>query len=416
MSKRFNSLLFVRATRWSLFVGLVLAVAGWCVQDAFRTHPKRLEQDAYIWQMVWKDALRQSVGENAALVRAWRVLFAHVAVDGRVRRPDVDAKVLRASERPVVVVVRIEGQIEAFEINDLRAKALGALREAHDAGLTVAGIEIDHDCASAKLARYTQFLASLREGLGTDTRVFITALPAWLGTPTLPALLAQADEAILQVHAVANPRHGLFNATQALAWVERFNAVAPHPFRVALPTYGSRVRYDSFGNIASVESETPLANGGSEGTELVVSPAQVQGFLDALSGQSLARLQGIAWFRLPTGDDARAWHTNTWRALLTGVPLHADLRVTARPAESPGLFDIVLVNRGETDAVGPGAVDVPSHCSMLDGVNGYQVVGLATARQQLKTSESYLLKPKGERAMAWARCEHNPEHDIRASP
>ncbi len=405
----------ITAIVWSFLIAAMVILA-WRTKDLLSVPRKHFEQDAYIWQMKWKDPLRQSVRDNGGIVRAWRVLFVHIATDGHVRRPDVDANTLRASARPVVVVVRIEGQIEEFNIADLQSKVLSAFEQARTAGLNISGIEIDHDCASARLARYVQFLAIMRVALGGDTKLFITALPTWLASPILPSLLAQADEAILQVHAVTDPRQGLFNATQAMAWAEKFNAVTPHPFRLALPTYGSHVRYDSFGNLASVESEAPLTNGGHGGTELVVAPQDVQTLLNALSIRQPARLRGIAWFRLPTSDDGRAWHTNTWRALVTESPLRADLRITSRPAGSPGLFDILLVNRGETDAQVRDSIDVPDYCSMLDGVNGHQATGLATPSQQLKPTQTYLLKPQSERLIGWARCQHNPEHDLRISP
>ena len=108
------------------------------------------------------------------------------------------------------------------------------------------------------------FLARLRGLLPPSLKLSITALPAWLDSPELPALLEAVDSSVLQVHAVSNPRLGLFNPRQARDWAARWGQVSDKPFYLALP-YGVALLSDDQGGPV-VESEVTL---------LPASPARV---------------------------------------------------------------------------------------------------------------------------------------------
>lgn len=372
--------------------------------------------DAYIWQLQWKDSLRAAIQDHRDSVRAWRVLWAQVRGDGTVRPVQVDAAALQASGRPVVVVVRIEGQLEQFDAATLQRQALDALGRARASGLLVVGLEIDHDCATAKLPRYTLFLQGLRQVMGGHAALAITALPAWLSSADLPALLTLVDHAVLQVHAVQNPSLGLFDRARAVRWAQAFNTLSPVPFRVALPTYGSRVHFDSLGNYTAVESEAPSLKGPASGTELIVSPQDVAAFLADPALAHLDKLEGFAWFRLPTADDQRAWHANTWRALLTGAPLHAQADLQAVPSAQPQLFDLFLRNTGSTDLPWPTQIDLPRYCTELDGSQGYVAVPPAVGGPRLKNTQARLLAPQRSVHIGWAHCTTSPEKDWHVIP
>ncbi|MDA4569495.1 DUF3142 domain-containing protein, partial [Escherichia coli] len=66
------------------------------------------------------------------------------------------------------------------------------------------------------------FLTALKNRLEPGTPLSITALPTWLNSPDLDALLKVPDESVLQVHAVLNPTQGLFDAKRAQAWISAF--------------------------------------------------------------------------------------------------------------------------------------------------------------------------------------------------
>ena len=74
-----------------------------------------------------------------------------------------------------------------------------ALAKLQAQGLTLAGLEIDHDAGVARLPGYQAFLAQLRNRLPSTLALSITALPSWLGSRELPALLATVDSSQLQV-------------------------------------------------------------------------------------------------------------------------------------------------------------------------------------------------------------------------
>lgn len=385
-----------------------LAIALWLLRPA----PAALPHDAYIWQRQWNAALREAIAESPTQIRSWRVLLAQADQTGVFRHASLEVPPLAASGRPVIGVIRLEGQIANFDESRLIAGIRASLQAAHDKGLTLAGVEIDHDCASAKLARYAAFLARLRAELPAARPLAITALPAWLNAPALPAVLAQADEAVLQVHAVSNPQSGLFEPRRALDWVQRFSRLSPVPFRVALPAYGSQLRFDAFGNLAGVESEMPLLGAAGRREEMIVAPRDVQRLLRELQARPPARLAGFAWFRLPTGEDRRSWQPATWRAVLRDETLAETATLITRTSADPQLFDLVLHNPATTDVPLPARITLPAACSLADGANGYTFLASAQDKPALLRAQSGLLRPGHELVIGWARCPRNPESDL----
>jgi len=55
----------------------------------------------------------------------------------------------------------------------------------------VAGVEIDHDCATARLSAYARFLSILRARLDRTVPLSITALPAWLSAPEVDEVFSK---------------------------------------------------------------------------------------------------------------------------------------------------------------------------------------------------------------------------------
>lgn len=78
---------------------------------------------------------------------------------------------------PVIVVVRIDGQLTPISSTALLSVLRTLLQQFRDAGVVLCGIEIDHDCASVQLRQYGALLNELRQALPTDLRLSITALP-----------------------------------------------------------------------------------------------------------------------------------------------------------------------------------------------------------------------------------------------
>lgn len=358
-----------------------------------------VEQDAYVWQRQWSAPVREAVTQSADLVAHWRVLAAQLDAQGRWVDVHYDRDALRASGKPVILVVRIDGQLAQWHADDVAGHVQALIQQA--SGLPVTGIEIDHDCATSRLDDYAALLASLRQRLPANLSLSITALPTWMGAPALPAVLAHADDVVLQVHAVQSPRAGLFDAKLARAWIDRFASLAPRGFHVALPAYGTRVAWGDDGRPRSVESEARSLDSAEDAHELAATPEQVAGLLSDLRRHPPPGWRGVAWFRLPTSQDARAWSPATWRAVVTGRALSAKFSVQWSRNMASGAFDVVLSNDSVIDASLPDLVSLPSQCVLADGINGYVLD--ASARVLRREREGWL-RGQHKRVIGWVRC------------
>jgi hypothetical protein len=398
----------VRALLAGIFL-VLLTTASWVFPlPATRT----LDHDAYIWQRSWNAALETAIESNTDLVSTWRVLAAQARPDGRLVATAINKAVLQRSQRSVVLVIRIDGQLQKFDSARLQGDVVALYRRWTAEGLPVAGIEIDFDCATSRLPEYSRFLAGLRSSLDARARLSITALPAWIASPALGELLSYPDESVLQVHSVEHPGSGgLFDPVKARQWIVRYAEITPHGFRIALPTYGSRIGFDAYGNLAFVESETALGRGSAMSQELTVTPQAVKDLLDSMKRSAPKKLLGFTWFRLPTDSDKRAWSAVTWRALVLDQPLTRQSRIGARATADPRLFDLVLSNPGPTDVPLPSRIQLPTSCTDADGANEYESTtidgGLTLARDH-----PTLLHPGSELSLGWARCTRNPTGEL----
>lgn len=384
-----------------------LALLSWlCVAllACSRVSPPPLTHDAYIWQRVWTPALDEAMHESAAAIWQWRVLAAQTDAGGRLHPVTADRAALLSNGKPVVLVLRIDGQLGQWDEEALLADTLALWHDWQGSGLNLAGLEIDHDCGTARLPAYAHFLGRLHAALGSGVMLSITALPAWLGSPALDRVLAQVDQSVLQVHAVRDPRAGLFDPALAGHWAREYSARSRRPFLLALPNYGSRVSWDAQGRLASVQSEAATLDQRDAMRELLVEPAALAAFLQQLQADPPAHLRGIAWFRLPTAQDQRAWSVSTWLAVIRGQSLQTRLEATARPGDMPGTQDLWLDNRGTIDAALPQTIGLPASCALADGINGYRLQRQAQGLS-LQRTQPGLLRALQQRKVGWARCQ-----------
>lgn len=387
----------MRHRRWCCILGAVLAGLG--------SGPARaLPQDAYVWQRHWTPALADALVGSADLVRHWRVLAAEMGAGGHLRAMAIDQAALAASHRPVVLVIRIDGQLTDWTRQDTAAQIGALLARWRQGPVPIAGLEIDHDCATARLASYAAFLAVLRQQLQGTLPLSVTALATWLGAADLDRVVEASDEVVLQVHAVLSPLGGLFEAGQARDWIDRMAARTSKPFDVALPAYGARVAWHDDGSLLSVESEQPLLSGDANATELIVEPEAVAGLLQDLKARPPPHLAGIVWFRLPTAEDRRAWSPATWRAVVRGDPLTGRIEAQARPGDAPGLLAVSVENLGGTDAPLPRRVEVAGTCMLGDGGDGYRLDRQAQTLAFVRVGAG-MLHEQGHRAIGWLRCD-----------
>lgn len=389
----------------------VIVLSGSTAQ--LRTTTEPLTHDAYIWQRAWTPPVIAAARGSADIVRTWRVLLAEADRSGRWADVAVPWRDLLATGRPVVAVVRIDGRLDEARIgvliDQIMAKVEAATRtaaSAHPAG-GLAGLEIDYDCPTSKLPTYARFLTDLRSRLPRPLALSITALPTWLNSLALDSLAPPLDEIVLQVHAVDDPRHGLFDPTRAEGWVREFGRRIGRPFRVALPVYDVRVSWRADGRLASVEGEVPLLDGGRDSALLGATPEVIRDFLARLSIAAPRGLTGIAWFRLPTDADQRAWSLPTWRAVVAGVLPPRQLRAALLPTERADLWTVALSNDGVTDAPLPRQVRLDKACELADGANGFRLRTAGSDVERpliLEAAGEGRLRAHRKRVIGWARC------------
>ncbi|MGE8414951.1 MAG: DUF3142 domain-containing protein [Pseudomonas sp.] len=359
-----------------------------------------LDQQLYIWQRQWTPAHAAALAGSRADFSTVRVLALQAFPQAGWSRARIDADVLRQDGRPVIAVVRLDGQLPSLNQDEILAQVQQLLADWQGQGLTLAGLEIDHDAGSARLPGYAELLARLRAQLPASLALSITALPAWLDSRELPALLAQVDSSVLQVHAVSDPRRGLFDPGQAEQWARRWARVTDKPFYLAVPAYGVALLSASEG-APLVESEAPIARRG-ERRELMADPGQLSVLASTLRNDPPPHLAGLIWFRLPLKGDVRAWSLETLRAVARGDTLDSRLSISLH--EQDGLFDIRLSNPGNLDRPLPEQLTLAvAQCDGFDGLGGY-TAQLHDGQLQLTRQQTGRLAAGGSRAVGWARC------------
>ncbi|HVK77439.1 MAG TPA: DUF3142 domain-containing protein [Kofleriaceae bacterium] len=319
-------------------------LAGCAADDATPVAPATLTHEAYVWQRSWTGPVADAVAHAPAPLSGLRVLTVELDRTGAAAWPAVDVAALAHAGRPVTAVVRLDG---SRPLPDLAlAPVLDRIAAWQRAGVAVAGVEIDHDCATAALPAYAAWLERRRPP--APLRWSITALPTWAGAPALPRVAAAVDELVVQVHAVRAPR--LFDPDQARAWLDRFAAaIAPAaaPLRVALPTY--QVELD--------------------GARLAADPVEVAALVRSLERRPIAAVRGVVWFRLPVATDRAAWPAPTLAAVIAGAPLAPaiEVRLVARGSD---LHDVVIENRGALAGRWP-ELRVDGALAAADRLGGY---------------------------------------------
>jgi hypothetical protein len=379
---------------------LSLAVAALFLSGCDQPAPTVLDQQLYVWQRQWTPAHEGALRESRRDFSSLRVLALQAFPGAGWSRARIDPALLKADGRPLVAVVRLDGQLKSLDQDEVIAQIQQMLGDWQALGLAPLGVEIDHDAGNARLPAYRTFLARLRQVLPTTLQLSITALPAWLDSPELPGLLATVDSSVLQVHAVSDPRQGLFDPEQARRWAERWGDVTPRPFYLALPAYGVALLTPENG-APVVESEVPIDRGG-ERRELLADPQQVAGLTTKLRADPAVHLAGIIWFRLPLAGDRRAWSLTTLGAVARGDRL--DSRMRLHVEERGGLYDIRLVNQGNLDSPWPQRLTLAvGACDGVDALAGYtlqQTPGVLTFTR-IKEGR---LAAGAQRVIGWARC------------
>jgi hypothetical protein len=387
----------------ALMLPLILSLPA-CQRAAAPVAHGRLEQQAYIWQRQWSPAVVDAAVQGGSEFAGYRVLAGESSRNGALQEISPDLVALERTQQPVTAVLRIDGSEPPPSADALADRIAGIVRDWKAAGVRLAGVEIDHDCATAKLPAYARLLASLRTHWPQGLKLSITELPAWLDAPDLPSLLATVDESVLQGHAVQAPANGLFDADAARRWIDRHAQRSPRAFRVALPAYGVKAGFDQQGRALGVEAEAPRPLDGDV-RELRVEPEQVAALLRGLEAARPPQLDGVAWFRLPTDQDRRAWSLQTLHAVIHGDSLRPVVKISFDP-DPNGARDLLLANVGGIDAPVPQVIVVAAlGCDAGDALDGFRLERAGDDWRFLATQPA-LVRAGRERRIGWLRCDN----------
>ncbi|MFS2068789.1 DUF3142 domain-containing protein [Pseudomonas sp. CT11-2] len=384
------------------FTRLIVLLAAVLLNGCKQPDAPPLDQQLYVWQRQWTPAHDAALRDSRTDFSTLRVLALQAFPQSGWSRARIDPALLKRDGRPLIAVVRLDGQLNGLDRDEVTAQIQQVLSDWRGQGLTLSGVEIDHDAGNAWLPAYREFLTHLRGVLPASLPLSITALPAWLDSSELPALLATVDSSVLQVHAVSDPRRGLFDPAQARQWARAWSRNTSKPFYLALPAYGVAL-LPGAGGAPVVESEVPIERGG-ERRELLADPQQLSKLGAELRADPPAHLAGLIWFRLPLANDRRAWSLTTLGAVARGDTLdsHVGLKLSAQD----GLYDISLSNQGNLDSAWPERLTLAVQgCEGADALAGYAL----QQRPDLLTFTRLRdgrIPAGGQRAIGWARCAH----------
>jgi len=394
---------------WRLLGLLLLLTLSACEPVA---PTKQFDQQLYIWQRQWRPAHAEALAQSRADFSTLRVLALQAQPQEGWTRARIDPAMLKADGRPIIAVVRLDGQLPQLDSAAIHGQIQRLLSDWQAAGLAVVGLEIDHDCASARLPAYAELLKSLRQALPAQLKLSITALPAWLASPPLEKLLASVDSSVLQVHAVSNPALGLFAPQTALRWAHAYAARSPKPFYLALPAYGVGL-IESTAGAPLVESEAPL-NTRAPRRELQAEPEQVADLIQALQTDPPENLAGLIWFRLPLAGDRRAWPLRTLQAVARGQVLQANIGIEIH--RGGALAELSLHNNGNLNGALPARIELSTaHCDGADAVGGYHLQRSANRLVWLRQSPGQLAAGQ-QLALGWARCQTIEQGEVGVKP
>ncbi len=392
-----------------------------------------LPQEAYVWQRHWTPELRVAITNHAPSFSGYVALAMEIAWrrgQPEIIRVPIDFATLRASGKPIGLALRIGPFPGPFLADDatarfLRERAAEVVGEARAAGVIPRELQIDFDCATAKLSGYQTWVETLRQKIA-PVPLIITVLPAWLPQPEFRSLAAAADGFILQVHSLDRPQHweSQFTLCDPVAARKAVAAAARLglPFRVALPTYGYHVAFDGAGQFLGLSAEGPARSWppGARVREVRSDAPALAGLVRDWVAAAPPHLQGIIWYRLPISLDALNWPWPTLQAVMEGRVPQEHWRVERRPSMTE-LVEIELQNDGEMELTRFPIIDLAWHGARLvasDGLQGYAAGSAGPDHLTLRPQADRpgrALSPGGKQTVGWLRFDRKAEVNIESN-
>lgn len=383
-----------------------------------------LPQDVYIWQRVWTEAVAKAAEEapprSGGKMRELVPLAAEVSFrDGKpvaIRPALAYSAIRKASSRSLALrIAPFPGPFKQDDANgrSLQKLACSLVTEARDAGCPVRELQVDFDCADAKLEGYRVWVSAIRgalQKLPDPVPVSITVLPSWMNRPEFGPLVREAGSFVIQVHSAELPRAGqepvLCDPIRARRWVEqaaRFGV----PFRVALPTYTSLVAVNPSGKVVGVSNEGTHPAWPADARMLTArsNAPELAQLVQEWTRRRPDAMTGIVWYRLPVSSDRMNWRWPTLAAVMEGRPPRSALRMEAAPGNPS---DIRLVNEGERDEPLPRRIGVRWEGGALvaaDALNGFALENDGSRVIFTPKGDGSVLAPGESRVIGWLRLD-----------
>lgn len=414
------------ALRWAELLLLVI-VLGWTPAVDGGTSTNFIHE-AYVWQRAWTAPVRHAVQEHGTNFHQLVALAAEVSWadrSPRVVRIGLDYATLAQAGCRIGLALRVGPYPGPFETNNAAASLLSKLAasllaEARSNNVAPQELQLDFDCAEAKLAGYRKWVEAVRRQIA-PTPLVITTLPSWLKQPALEELLNSADGYVLQVHSLERPRNAstpfsLCDPVMARKAVEQAGRMGL-PFRVALPTYGYLAAFDPQGRLAGISAEGPLPSWPATYLlrEVESQPLEIAFLLQYWSTNRPPELHGVLWYRLPVVVDNLNWRWPTLRAMVAARTPRESVRGRSRRVE-PGLVEISLENDGELDISSRLAIEVRWQRARLvasDGLGGFEPVGEDPSTVIFQNRSPPRRLPAGEQlVIGWLRLSADREVEL----
>lgn len=408
-----------------LVLGLAIALTVGFWPKAVERRAGVMPQEVYVWQRSWQEPVRSAVRATAPAMERFTVLAAEITwVKGqpKLTRVEPDWATLKESNKGVGLAVRIGAYGGPFERDGTFTKGLGELAasliaQARAQGVEPAEVQLDFDCAEAKLAGYRVWVEALRERV-KSVPVTITALPSWLDQREFAPLTRATDGFVLQVHALNRPKDIQTNVPLCDPFAARraveTAAKVGVPFKVALPTYSYLTAFNQEGRFIGASAEGP-ANDWPPGVftkELAAEPKAMAALVQTWTTNRPASLQGIIWYRLPVASDRWNWDWATLAQVMQGQVPEAHWQVMTRSPE-PGLVEVVLTNASNARSTPQQTVRVAWKDGRLvasDSLAGSELEEPKPMVAEFKpTKQTRALAPGESRLLGWLRFDGSVE-------
>jgi len=384
-----------------------------------------LPHQVYVWQRAWTPPVGEAVAKHATNFAETAVLLAEVSWKDKIpqiTRADVDFPTLAKTHCAVGLVLRVgpfNGELATNPppVNFLASLAASLVAEARKNQIEPVELQIDFDCATAKLDDYRAWLAVVQKHIA-PLPVTITALPSWLESPAFAPLATLATNYVLQVHSLTKPEN--INAPFLLcdpAVAKRAVAKAGEigvPFRVALPTYTYIVAFNPAGKFIGLSAESPRSDWpeGTQLREMSANPLAMSALVEIWNTNRPAAMRGVIWYRLPVAADNLNWRWPTLGAIVAGREPRESFHADARRVEA-GLVEISLVNDGELDISSRLAVEARWTDARLvagDSLGGFELAeqNVSAAKFQNQSSQYRLLAGE-KQIVGWLRLDQDRE-------